>query len=72
MLKDLVKLVEILNGKVNPLVVAIEEADPTTEEYNDLLENYAATMNIISTLNRTLHEISLVQKEEGAEDESNN
>jgi hypothetical protein len=72
MLKDLVKLVEVLNGKVNPLVVAIEEADPTTKEYNDLLENYAATMNIISTLNRTLHEISLAQKEEGAEDESNN
>lgn len=76
MIKDLVKLVEVLNKKVPTLVEAIEKADPTTEEYEQLIENYAGTMQLISTLNRTLTEISMSAqantKEEGAEDESNN
>lgn len=76
MIKDLVKLVETLNKKVPTLVEAIEKADPTTEEYEQLIENYAGTMQLISTLNRTLTEISMSAqanaKEEGAEDESNN
>lgn len=83
MVKDLIKLVEVLNKKVPTLVEAIEKADPTTEDYEQLIENYAGTMQLISTLNRTLTEISLnaqakknsetdLFKEEGAEDESNN
>lgn len=76
MVKDLIKLVEVLNGKVNPLVEAIEKADPTTKEYGQVIENYAGTMQLISTLNRTLTEISMSAqaqaKEEGAKDESNN
>lgn len=76
MIKDLVKLVETLNTKVPTLVEAIEKADPTTEEYEQLIENYAGTMQLISTLNRTLTEISMSAqanaKKEGAEDESNN
>lgn len=76
MVKDLIKLVEVLNGKVNPLVEAIEKADPTTKEYGQVIDNYAGTMQLISTLNRTLAEISMSAqakaKEEGAKDESNN
>ena len=83
MVKDLIKLVEVLNKKVPTLVEAIEKADPTTKEYEQLIENYAGTMQLISTLNRTLTEISLnaqakknsetdLFKKEGAEDESNN
>lgn len=83
MVKDLIKLVEVLNKKVPTLVEAIEKADPTTEDYEQLIENYAGTMQLISTLNRTLTEISLnaqakknsetdLFKKEGAEDESNN
>ena len=76
MVKDLIKLVEVLNGKVNPLVEAIEKADPTTKEYGQVIDNYAGTMQLISTLNRTLAEISMSaqaqSKEEGAKDESNN
>lgn len=76
MVKDLIKLVEVLNGKVNPLVEAIEKADPTTKEYGQVIDNYAGTMQLISTLNRTLAEISISAqaqaKEEGAKDESNN
>lgn len=76
MVKDLIKLVEVLNGKVNPLVEAIEKADPTTKEYGQVIDNYAGTMQLISTLNRTLTEISMSAqtkaKEEGAKDESNN
>lgn len=76
MVKDLIKLVEVLNGKVKPLVEAVEKADPTTKEYGQVIENYAGTMQLISTLNRTLAEISMSAqaqaKEEGAKDESNN
>lgn len=76
MVKDLIKLVEVLNGKVKPLVEAVEKTDPTTKEYGQVIENYAGTMQLISTLNRTLAEISMSakaqEKEEGAKDESNN
>lgn len=74
MVKDLVKLVEILNNKINPLVEAIEKEAPTTKEYEQLIDNYAGTMQLISTLNRTLAEITMqaIAKEEGAKDESNN
>lgn len=74
MVKDLVKLVEILNNKINPLVEAIEKEAPTTKEYGQLIDNYAGTMQLISTLNRTLAEITMqaIAKEEGAKDESNN
>ena len=74
MVKDLIKLVEVLNEKINPLVEAIEKTDPTTKEYEQLIENYAGTMQLISTLNRTLAELSMQAraKEEGAKDESNN
>jgi hypothetical protein len=74
MVKDLIKLVEVLNSKVNPLVEAIEKEAPTTKEYGQLIDNYAGTMQLISTLNRTLTEITMQAraKEEGATDESNN
>ena len=76
MVKELVKLVDVLNKKVPDLVEAIEKANPTTDAYGTLVENYAGTMQLISTLNRTLSEIALTAKEntmeEGATDESNN
>lgn len=74
MVKDLVKLVEVLNAKINPLVEAIEKEEPTTKEYEQLINNYAGTMQLISTLNRTLVDItkSAIEKEEGVNNESNN
>lgn len=76
MIKDLVKLVEVLNKKVPELVEAIEKTNPTTDAYGKLIESYAGTMQLISTLNRTLAEIAVTAKEntmeEGATNESNN
>lgn len=75
MVKDLVKLVEVLNAKINPLVEAIEKEEPTTKEYEQLINNYAGTMQLISTLNRTLVDITksaIEKEEEGVNNESNN
>lgn len=75
MIKDLVKLVKVLESKVEPIVDAVEKADPTTEEYGDLLENFSASMQLISLINRTLADVSAAMKankEEEVKDESNN
>jgi hypothetical protein len=75
MIKDLVKLVKVLESKVEPIVEAVEKADPTTEEYGDLLENFSASMQLISLINRTLADVSAAMKankEEETKDESNN
>ena len=73
MIKDLVRLVDVLNKNVSTLVDAIGLADPSTKEYAQLLENYSGTMTILSTTSRTLKEISVAAKEmEENKDESNN
>ena len=75
MIKDLVKLVKVLENKVEPIVEAVEKADPTTEEYGELLENFSASMQLISLINRTLADVSAAMKankEEETKDESNN
>lgn len=74
MIKDLVKLVKVLESKVEPIVEAVEKADPTTEEYGELLENFSASMQLISLINRTLADVSAAMKakEEEIKDESNN
>ena len=75
MIKDLVKLVKVLESKVEPIVEAVEKADPTTEEYGELLENFSASMQLISLINRTLADVSAAMKankEEEVKDESNN
>ena len=75
MIKDLVKLVKVLESKVDPIVEAVEKADPTTEEYGELLENFSASMQLISLINRTLADVSAAMKankEEETKDESNN
>jgi hypothetical protein len=72
MIKDLVVLVEELNKKVPTLVEAIKKEDPTTKQYEQLLNNYSGTMQIISALNRTLTEVSLAAKaQEGKEEKEN-
>ena len=75
MIKDLVKLVIVIESKVAPIVEAVEKADPTTEEYGELLENFSASMQLISLINRTLADVSAAMKankEEETKDESNN
>lgn len=54
MIEDLEKLSKVFDTKIKPLVDAIEKADPTTDEYKKLVENYALTMTVSSNLNRTL------------------
>ena len=54
MIEDLQNLVKILDDKVKPIVDAIEKADPCSEEYGKLLDNYNATMMVSSNTNRTL------------------
>ena len=72
MIKDLVVLVEELNKKVPTLVEAIKKEDPTTKQYEQLLNNYTGTMQVISALNRTLTEVSLAAKtQEGKEEKEN-
>ena len=54
MLNKLQELSESFDEKVPVLVDALKDADPTTEDYKKLLENYALTMTVASNLNKTL------------------
>lgn len=54
MLQDLIKLKDILDTKLTPIVEAIEKADPTTEEYSRLLDNFSMSITLNSNLSKTL------------------
>jgi len=54
MLQDLVKLKDILDTKLTPIVEAIEKSDPTTEEYSRLLDNFSMSITLSSNLSKTL------------------
>jgi hypothetical protein len=58
MIEDLAKLTKILDAKVAPMVKAIEEADPSKEEYGILISNFSMTMTLASNLNRTLLDVA--------------
>ena len=68
MVKDLEDLVKSLDDKVGAIIDAIKKADPLSEEYGKLLDNYNATMTVASNTNRTLIAIAQqVQKQKEAE-----
>lgn len=48
--KDFVKLEEILEKNMPVIIEAIEKADPTTETYKELLNNFNSSMVIYSQL----------------------
>ena len=60
MIKDLQKLADVLDTKVQPLVEAIEKADPTKEEYGIMLSNFNATMTVATNIGNTL--VSVAKK----------
>lgn len=72
MFEDLQKLSKALDDKVGALVDAIQKADPLSEEYGKLLNNYNSTMVVASNTNRTIMAIAeqiKKQKEEEKKDE---
>lgn len=70
MVKNLIKLTEILNNKVEPLVKAIETTEVTDEMYQKHLESFSATMQLLTSINVTLRE--LAQMSEDAKEENTN
>lgn len=72
MIEDLTKLTKILDGKVKPMVEAIDKADPASKEYGDLIANFSMTMTLASNLNRTLLDVARRAQEMTKEEENNN
>ena len=72
MIKEFVNLIGILEKKVEPIIKKIEKADPTTKEYGTLLENFSATVQLVSGLNASLTNIAEAAKGKEEKDESNN
>lgn len=64
MLAELIKLVGFLDDKAKVLITAIDKADPTTDEYKKLLENFGATMNISGIVGRTIQAATQTINEE--------
>ena len=54
MVEDLLKLSKTLDDKHGTLVEAIEKADPLSEDFGKLLNNYNSLMIVASNTNRTL------------------
>jgi hypothetical protein len=71
MIEKMVEFSKTLDEKAEELMEKIKEANPTSDQYRSMLENYSATMAVSSTINRTLMSIASKAKE-GKKDESNN
>ena len=69
MIEDLKKLAEVLDTKVKPIVEAVEKADPLSEDYHKLLENFNATMAVASDVNRTLLAVANAKKSNEVKEE---
>ena len=72
MIKEFVNLIGVLEKKVEPIIKKIEKADQTTKEYGTLLENFSATVQLVSGLNASLQNIAEAAKGKEDKDESNN
>lgn len=72
MIKEFVNLIGILEKKVEPIIKKIEKTDPTTKEYGTLLENFSATVQLVSGLNASLTNIAEAAKGKEEKDEPNN
>lgn len=53
-MENLEKFHEILQSKVDTIVEAIKNADPTTKEYRELLMNYDSTMVVAKNIEMTI------------------
>ena len=71
MIEKMIEFSKTLDEKAEELMGKVKEADPTSDKYRSMLENYSATMAVSSTINRTLMSIANKAKEE-KKDESNN
>ena len=72
MLKDLVEMSKILESKTSTMVEEARDMHPTTKDYETLLNNFAASMQLISVINRTVQSIAVSVAKEESNDESNN
>lgn len=71
MIEKMVEFSKILDEKAIELMEKVKDANPDSDQYGKMLENYSATMAVSSTINRTLMSIANKAKEE-KKDESNN
>lgn len=72
--KDFVKLEEILEKNMPVIIEAIEKADPTTETYKELLNNFNSSMVIYSQLQEMFMraaQMQAVAKEENTDGTNN-
>lgn len=68
--KDFVRLEEILEKNMPSIIDAIEKADPTTENYRDLLTNFNSSMVIYSQLQEMF--MRAAQMQAATKEENNN
>ena len=72
--KDFIKLEEILEKNMPVIIEAIEKADPTTETYKELLNNFNSSMVIYSQLQEMFMraaQMQAVSKEENTDGTNN-
>lgn len=68
--KDFVRLENILEKNMPSIIDAIEKADPTTEEYKELLNNFNSSMVIYSQLQEMF--MRAAQMQAATKEENNN
>lgn len=68
--KDFVRLEEILEKNMPSIIDAIEKADPTTETYKELLNNFNSSMVIYSQLQEMF--MRAAQMQAATKEENNN
>jgi hypothetical protein len=68
--KDFVRLENILEKNMPSIIDAIEKADPTTETYKELLNNFNSSMVIYSQLQEMF--MRAAQMQAATKEENNN
>ena len=68
--KDFVRLEDILEKNMPSIIDAIEKADPTTETYKELLNNFNSSMVIYSQLQEMF--MRAAQMQAATKEENNN
>ena len=68
--KDFVRLENILEKNMPSIINAIEKADPTTETYKELLNNFNSSMVIYSQLQEMF--MRAAQMQAATKEENNN
>ncbi len=70
--KDFIKLEEILEKNMPTIIEAIEKAEPTSENYRDLLNNFNSSMVIYSQLQEMFMRAAQMQAAKEVKDNGTN